>query len=91
MTKNEMIKEIADRINFTQVDVKAVVNTMEEIAFEQIKQHNEIKIFNGVTLEGVRRDARYYVNPNTGDKVLSSPRTFLKTKVGQHIKRMINE
>lgn len=91
MTKKEMIREIATVTGFKQVDIGAVVEAMENITINQVKNRDELKIFNGLTLYGSCKEANTARNPLTGEAVFVPEKTVLRAKVGQRFKKLINE
>ena len=91
MTKNEMLRALAQKTGFTKVDVTKVIDALEEIMIEQFRQHEEVKLFKGFAFEGFLTEPTQRRNPQTGEKIMVPPHTKVKLKVGKYIKEAINE
>lgn len=91
MTTKELIDEIATRTECSKVNVKAVLDTMKEVAIEQMKECGEVKIVSGITLYGTTREAHVARNPRTGESVEVPSKITCKARFGNHVKNAVNE
>lgn len=90
MTKTELVKVVAGKTGFTQKDVKAVMEAVQEVVFETLKD-DEIKLMDGVTLSAVYKEATTARNPMDGSVVNVPAKYAPKCKFGAAIKKVINE
>ena len=89
MTKNELIKAIAEKAEFTQKDVKKVIDTLQEIVFTTVK-NEEVKIIDGLTATAVFKEAREARSPLTGETVQVPAKFVPKMKIGKAFKDAVN-
>ena len=89
MTKTELVKAVAGKTGFTQKDVKAVMEGLQEVVFETLK-NEEIKLMDGVTLSAVYKEATTARNPMDGSTVNVPAKYAPKCKFGAAIKNAIN-
>ena len=71
VTKENIIKSIANQTNKNVTDVKEIYNTFENIIFDTLSSANEeqdvyIKLFEGVVLEGIFVEEHTKKNNLTG-------------------------
>ena len=90
VNQNEFVKLIASATGYTQKDVKAVLDAAQTVAYDVMAKEEEIKIFNGLTLGGVHKDACIKRNPLTGQDVNVEAKTAPKAKFGKFVKDYIN-
>lgn len=89
MNRVEYVKAIAAETGYTQKDVKAVIDAAQKVAYETMAKE-EVKIFDGLTLVGVHKDACVKRNPLTGEDVKVAAKVAPKAKFGAAIKTAIN-
>ena len=89
MNKVELVKAIADKTGFTQKDVKAVMESMQEVVFATLKE-DEIKLMDGITLCAVYKEATTARNPMDGSTVNVPAKYAPKCKFGKAIKDAVN-
>lgn len=89
MTKLELAKAVAAKTGFTQKDVKAVIEGIQDVTFATIK-NEEVKLMDGVTLFSKERAARIARNPMTGESVEVEAKNAPKCKFGKAIKDAVN-
>lgn len=89
MTKTELVKVVAGKTGFTQKDVKAVMEAVQEVVFTTLKD-DEIKLMDGITLSSVYKEATTARNPQTGEPIAVDARYAPKCKFGKAIKDAIN-
>lgn len=86
MNNAEMIKEIAVKTGFTQKDTKAVIDAMKDVVYGTLANGEEVKVFDGLTMTTVSKDARVCRNPRTGETVNVPAKRTPKAKIGKHLK-----
>ena len=90
MNRADYVKAIATVTGFTQKDVKAVLDAAQVVAYEAMAKEDEVKIFDGLTLVGVKKAACVKRNPLTGADVQVPEKIAPKAKFGKAIKDAIN-
>ena len=90
MTKNELVKTLATKCGYTQKDVKAVLDAAQEIVYNAMAKEEEVKLFDGLTLSGVRKPACVKRNPLTGENVNVPEKVAPKAKFGKAAKDAVN-
>jgi DNA-binding protein HU-beta len=86
----EIIRKAAENTGYTQKDIKAVLESVQDIAFNALKDGENVKILDGVVLSVVRKDAHTARNPRTGEGVPVPARNVPKCKFGKALKDYIN-
>ena len=90
MNRTEYVKAIATATDFTQKDVKAVLDAAQTVAYETMAKEEEVTIFEGLKLIGVKKAACVKRNPLTGADVQVPEKIAPKAKFGKAIKDAIN-
>ena len=90
INQNEYVKLIATATGYTQKDVKAVLDAAQTVAYEAMAKEEEVKVFEGLTLVGVKKAACVKRNPLTGADVQVPEKVAPKAKFGKAIKDAIN-
>ena len=90
MTRTEYIKAVAEKAEMTQKATKEILDVMQEVAYAEMAKEEEVKIFDGVTLMGVHKDARIARNPLNGTTVEVPEKTSPKAKFGKACKDALN-
>ena len=90
MNRTEYVKAIATATDFTQKDVKAVLDAAQTVAYEAMAKEEEVTIFEGLKLIGVKKAACVKRNPLTGADVQVPEKIAPKAKFGKAIKDAIN-
>ena len=88
MTKTEYVRAVAEKGDFTQKVVKAVIDAMEDVAYEAACD-DEVPVFNGLTLLSQVREARTGRDPRTGDPINIPTKRVPKVKVGRRFKNAV--
>lgn len=74
----------------TQKDMKSIVDLMQDIVYKEMAAEGEVKLFNGLTLEGVKKEARQARNPKTGETIEIASKLAPKAKFGAACKNALN-
>ena len=90
MNRADYVKAIATATGFTQKDVKAVLDAAQTVTYETMAKEEEVKVFDGLTLVGVRKPACVKRNPLTGEDVQVPEKIAPKAKFGKFAKDSIN-
>lgn len=85
MTRRELFKQVAERLDMRQADVEEVVKTLEDIAYNTIRKE-DVHILDGLILSTKIRDARVMRNPKTGDPVNCPAKRVPTVRIGKRIK-----
>lgn len=90
MTKMEFVKAIAAETGATQKAVKEMLEAAQNVAYAEMAKCEEVKIFDGLTLIGVHKNACVKRNPATGEDVEVPEKIAPKAKFGKAAKDAIN-
>ena len=90
MNRTEFVKAVAEKAEMTQKAVKEMLEVMQEVTFEEMANCEEVKLFDGVTLVGVQKEARTARNPLTGETIEVDAKVAPKAKFGKAIKDALN-
>lgn len=90
MNRTELVKAVAAKTGYTQKDIKAVFDAAQEITYEAMAKEEEVKLFDGLTLVGVRKPACVKRNPLTGADVNVPEKVAPKAKFGKAVKDALN-
>lgn len=90
MNKAELVKNVATKTGYTQKDVRAVMEALQEATFEALATHDEVKLMDGLTLNAVYRESHLSRNPKTGEEITVPAKYAVKCKFGKPIKDAVN-
>lgn len=90
MTKKETIKVISEAINESQKRTEEILDAMQEVVFAEMAKEGEIKLFDGITFVGIKKEACIKRNPLTGTNVEVPEKTVPKVKFGKACKDAVN-
>lgn len=90
MNRTDYVKAVATATGYTQKDVKAVLDAAQTIAYEVMAKEEEVKVFDGLTLTGIRKPACVKRNPLTGQDVNVPEKVVPKAKFGKFAKDTVN-
>ena len=87
MTKKEIVKEISERANLTQLKTKEIVQWTFDAIVETLARDGRIELRNFGVFEVQVRKARVGRNPNKPEKDVVIPRrAVVKFKAGKELK-----
>lgn len=89
MNKVELVKAVATKTGFTQKDIKAVMDAMQDVVHATMKTE-EVKIMDGITLEAVYKEAHEGRNPKTGETVKVPGKYAPRAKFGRAVREALN-
>lgn len=90
MNRADYVKAIATATGYTQKDVKAVLDAAQTVAYEAMAKEEEVKVFDGLTLSGIKKEACVKRNPLTGADVNVPEKIAPKCKFGKFAKDSVN-
>lgn len=90
MNKAELIKAISTEMGKTQKEIKEVLEATQKVVYEEMANEGEVKLFDGLTLVGVHKDATVARNPMDGSSVNVPEKTVPKAKWGKAAKDAVN-
>lgn len=91
MRKNDITKEISQRLNMPKYDCDRVIETFAEVVRDAIARGEKIKIRDFITFEISNYKARQGYNPSTGETMDLAPTRTVKCKVGKMIRDAVKE
>lgn len=86
MTNQELIAELAKRMNLTQKDISELLDATVSIFNGNLEKENSINIQGFGLFETKRRNQRISVNPVSQQRYLIPPKISVAFKPGQTIK-----
>lgn len=89
MTKKEIVKQISDRLDLTQLKTKEIVQQTFDAIVETLLQDGRIELRNFGVFEVKRRKARKARNPKTGEKVDVPPKNVVTFKPGKEMEERV--
>lgn len=90
VNKQDFISKIAEKTGFTKVDTKAFLQGMEDVVFDVMGEHEDIRLMNGLTLSVKDVAARVGRNPMTGETIQIPARKKVSAKIGKALKDAAN-
>ena len=89
MTKKEIVKQISDRANLTQLKTKEIVQWTFDAIVETLIEEGRIELRNFGVFEVKRRKARKARNPRTGAKVDVEPKNVVTFQPGKEMEERV--
>ncbi len=91
MTKKEIVKQIADRIDLTQLKTKEIVQLTFDAIVDTLIEDGRIELRNFGVFEVKRRKARKARNPRTGKPVSVPPKNVVTFKPGKEMEERVRD
>lgn len=85
VTKKEIVKQIAERLELTQLKTKEIVQQTFDAILDTLLQVGRIELRNFGVFEVKQRKARKARNPRTGDQVDVPPKNVVTFKPGKEM------
>ena len=89
MTKKEIVKQISERANLTQLKTKEIVQWTFDAIVETLIEEGRIELRNFGVFEVKRRKARKARNPRTGAKVDVDPKNVVTFQPGKEMEERV--
>ena len=89
MTKKEIVKQISERANLTQLKTKEIVQWTFDAIVDTLIQEGRIELRNFGVFEVKRRKARKARNPRTGAKVEVEPKNVVTFQPGKEMEERV--
>jgi DNA-binding protein HU-beta len=89
MTRTEFYKAVAMKTGMTQKDTRTVFEAAQEVVLDALRADDEVKVFDGVSLSRVLREARTARNPHTGETMTIPAKYAPKAKFGKMFKTAV--
>lgn len=91
MTKKEMVKQISDQLNLSQLQVKEIVQKTFDAIIETLLQEGRIELRNFGVFEVKQRKPRKARNPRTGEQVDVEAKTVVTFKPGKEMEERVRQ
>lgn len=91
MTKKEIVKQISERANLTQLKTKEIVQWTFDAIVETLLEEGRIELRNFGVFEVKRRKARKARNPRTGEKVDVEPKNVVTFQPGKEMEERVRQ
>jgi integration host factor subunit beta len=89
VTKKEIVKQISERANLTQLKTKEIVQWTFEAIIETLATEGRIELRNFGVFEVRERKARKARNPRTGDPVEVQPKNVVTFQPGKEMEERV--
>lgn len=89
VTKKEIVKEISEKLNLTQLKTKDVVQMTFDAVIDALSKHGRIELRNFGVFEVKRREPRKARNPRTGAEVYVPAKNVVTFKPGKEMAERI--
>lgn len=86
MTNTEFIKVVAEEANFTQKDVKTILDAIQDVACKALFDGDSVRVLSGLTLSTRTFSARTGRNPRTGEPLEIPEKRIPRAKFGKVFK-----
>jgi nucleoid DNA-binding protein len=91
VTKKEIVKQISDRIQLTQLKTKEIVQLTFDAIVDTLLEVGRIELRNFGVFEVKQRKARKARNPRTGDRVDVPPKFVVTFKPGKEMEERVRQ
>lgn len=91
MTKKEIVKQISESLDETQLKTKEIVQQTFDAIVETLLRDGRIELRNFGVFEVKRRKARKARNPRTGQKVDVPPKNVVTFKPGKKMEELVSQ
>ena len=91
VTKKEIVKQISDELELTQLKVKDIVQKTFDSIVETLLREGRIELRNFGVFEVKRRKARKARNPRTGEPVEVEPKNVVTFKPGKEMEERVRK
>jgi integration host factor subunit beta len=91
VTKKEIVKQISDQANLTQLKTKEIVQWTFDAIVDTLVRDGRIELRNFGVFEVKRRKARKARNPRTGDRVDVEPKNVVTFKPGKEMEERVRQ
>ena len=88
MTKNDFVKAVAEKVDFSQKNVKLLLSAIQDVVYENAI-NDEVPLIDGIKVTSAIRAARTGRNPSTGETISIPEKRVPKVKVGVALKKAI--
>ena len=91
MTKKEIVKEISEALQMTQLKTKEIVQKTFDAIVKTLVEDGRIELRNFGVFEVKKRAARKARNPRTGDKVFVPEKFVVTFKPGKEMEEKVRQ
>jgi len=91
VTKKEIVKQISERADLTQLKTKEIVQWTFDAIVDTLIEEGRIELRNFGVFEVKRRKARKARNPRTGEKVDVEPKNVVTFQPGKEMEERVRQ
>jgi integration host factor subunit beta len=91
VTKKEIVRQISERLDLTQLKTKEIVQQTFDAIVETLLEDGRIELRNFGVFEVKRRKARKARNPKTGERVDVPPKNVVTFKPGKEMEELVRK
>lgn len=90
LTKNDIILETSKITGLSESDVKDTFDTIIDVITQSLVHGKQCRIAGFMTLASYNVGSRPYTHIKTREKLIAPPKTHLRVKSGDKLKRLLN-
>lgn len=83
LNQSDLLAEISDRTGYTRKELKFIFDVFKDLMYDHMRKNDTVRIFNGLTFKGERREGRKLKNPQTNTFFIAEPFTRIKVIIGR--------
>jgi integration host factor subunit beta len=91
VTKKEIVRQISERLDLTQLKTKEIVQQTFDAIVKTLLEDGRIELRNFGVFEVKRRKARKARNPKTGERVDVPPKNVVTFKPGKEMEERVRQ
>ena len=97
MNRQGLVRALAEKLNenqkdfsYTMKDASYILESLQNVVFDTLKDEEEVKLFDGLVLAVVEKNARMARNPMTGELIEVPAKKAVKAKFGKAIRDLLS-
>lgn len=90
VSRKEFLRELSRRSGYSQIDLRRMIEVYGEVITEYVKDCKKVKLFDGLSVEGVKRKARNGHNPVTHEDMIVPEHISARVCMSETFKEKIN-
>lgn len=91
MTRNQIVRKIANETNTRQADIKRIIYAYEDTIIESLLNGEEVKLQEFVSFRIKKHVAKVYYNPMNGQKRKLKPKFKVKAILSENLQNEIED
>ena len=94
MNKQDVIRELAPKLNVNQDEARVILNKVLEVlanSLTELDEDERLKLVGFANFQKIRRKGRLGRNPKTGEEVEIPEKLIIKTTISENLVNSFNE